>query len=186
LEALSVGAFAQLARDVRAHAPRFLRRVGLAQRDERRHAHLARALLRELGGSPARVPRVPLIARSLEEAAVDNAVEGCVHETFGAIALTHQAERAQHPSIRRFFASIAADEIEHAVLSWEVHDALSSELPAQTRAKVTELQLRALTQIEDMPPLSDGTRANVGAPSLDERRMLVRSMRDSILSTSLT
>ncbi len=186
LEALSVGAFAQLARDVRAHAPRFLRHVRRAQRDERRHAHLACGLLRELGGTPARVPRVPLVARNLEEAAVDNAIEGCVHETFGAIALTHQAERAQHPSIRRFFASIAADEIDHAVLSWEVHDALSSELPSSARATITELQLRALAQIEDMRPLSDSTRAHVGGPSFDERRTLVRAMRDSIMSTSGT
>ena len=185
LEALSVGAFAQLARDLREHAPRFLPRAFRAQEDERRHARRARAVLRELGGSPRRVPRVALVARGLTDAALDNAVEGCVHETFGAIVASIQARRAQHPAIRRFFASIAPDELEHAALSWDVHDELWPRLTPEAHAKITASRLRALSQIDEMPSLPALVRAQVGAPSLEERRALVKMMRTSLCSPGI-
>jgi hypothetical protein len=180
LEALSVAAFAQLERDLRRHAPRFLSRVARAKGDERRHARRARSVLRRLGGAKARVPRVELIDRDLTDAALDNAVEGCVHETFGAIVATLQARRAEDPSLRRFFESIAPDEIEHAALSWEVHDELWPKLAPCARAKIIDARLSALARIERMPVLSESVRLRVGAPSVDERRMLVRAMRNSL------
>ena len=57
LEALSVGAFRQLADDLRRHAPHLLPRIARAQEDERRHARRARSLLRGLGGTVPRTPR---------------------------------------------------------------------------------------------------------------------------------
>ena len=182
LESLSVDAFTQLARDLRQHAPRFLPRVRRARRDERRHARHARAVLRELGGSLTGVPRVALVTRGLVDAALDNAVEGCIHETFGAVAASVQARRAEHPSMRRFFEAIARDELEHAALSWDVHDELWPGLGPHARATITEAQVRALAQIEAMPALPESVRARVGAPTLDERRALVRVMQASLLS----
>jgi hypothetical protein len=183
LEALSVRAFAQLARDLRTHAPRLLPRARLARRDERRHARHARAVLRELGGTLGRVPSVTLVARGLEDAALDNAIEGCVSETFGAIVASVQARRAKHPSMRRFFEAIARDEVEHAALSWDVHDALWPRLGRAARAKIADGRLHALAQIEKMQALAERVRVSVGAPTVDERRALVDAMRVSLRAT---
>jgi hypothetical protein len=188
MEALSVDAFAQLALDLRCHAPSFVARAERARKDEQRHARRARALLREIGGAPAALPRVARlasVARGLDDAAEDNAVEGCVHETFGAVALSVQARRAEHPPLRRFFQSIARDEIEHAALSWDVHDALWPRLCSHSRARIQKAQRRALAQIEAMPALPEPLRMSAGAPSDAERRTLARTMRASLADAGL-
>ena len=50
----------------------------------------------------------------------ENAREGCVRETFGALIAMHQAERAGDPIIRRAMRRIAEEETRHAELAWEV------------------------------------------------------------------
>jgi hypothetical protein len=73
----------------------------------------------------ATVPRVSAAApgeRSLLAAALENAVEGCVRETWGALSAHFQAARAADPSARRLWRDIAADESEHAELSLALHD----------------------------------------------------------------
>jgi hypothetical protein len=188
MEALSVDAFAQLALDLDRHAPRFVARAERARKDEQRHARRARAVLREIGGTAAALPRVARltsVARGLDDVAEDNAVEGCVHETFGAVALSVQARRAEHPLLRRFFQSIARDEIEHAALSWDVHDALWSRLCSHSRARIQKAQRRALAQIEAMPALPEPLRMSAGAPSDAERRTLARTMRASLADAGL-
>jgi hypothetical protein len=49
----------------------------------------------------------PHAEQSLEELATDNAVEGCVRETFAALLAVHQSEHGTDPSIREAFGSIA-------------------------------------------------------------------------------
>jgi len=180
LEALSVGAFAQLSSDLRRHAPQFLPRIARAQQDERRHARRARTLLRALGGSPLRTPRVPRVERTLAEVALDNGIEGCVHETFGAALASIQARRAGSAPLRRFFAAIAGDEIEHAALSWDLHDALGARLRPHVRAQIATSQRRAIESIEQMPQLAERLRVTVGAPTVEERRSLLTVLRASI------
>jgi hypothetical protein len=53
--------------------------------------------------------------------AEENATEGAVYETYGALVATFQAERAATPLLRRTFARIAADERRHARLAAHVH-----------------------------------------------------------------
>jgi hypothetical protein len=57
-------------------------------------------------------------ARSLEELAVENAVEGCVRETYGALTAIWQARTAKDPSVAAAVRRIARDETRHAALSW--------------------------------------------------------------------
>src|SRR6185295_13862649 len=84
LEAASVDAFRILRRELSGHRlPRKLdRAMRRAARDEVRHARRIRALGRRFGGAyvPPAIERRP--ARSLEAIAIDNAVEGCVRETY--------------------------------------------------------------------------------------------------------
>jgi hypothetical protein len=122
LEGASVPAFAQLARELRAHgAPEALvRRARRARADEVRHFRIMRALARRHGADAA-WPSVRLPAvRPLAEIAEENAAEGCVRETFGAMVALWQAQHAGDRRIRTASARIAEDELSHAQLAWDV------------------------------------------------------------------
>jgi hypothetical protein len=122
LERASVDAFEQLGNELRAHgAPSILRREAAAAAvDETRHARTVGRLARRHGAS-VEAPRVrPLGVRSLEDLAVENAVEGCIRETFGALVAQWQARHAADPMVRRAYRRIAEDELRHAALGWSV------------------------------------------------------------------
>src|SRR5262249_15726922 len=93
LEAASVDAFAILSQELQAHgAPSpLVRAAQRAGRDEVRHARVMGRLARAAGGRPTK-PRVKRAGvRCVERMALENAVEGCVRETFGALLTPWQA-----------------------------------------------------------------------------------------------
>jgi len=118
-EAASVDAFALLERDlVRLNAPEALvRGCREAQRDEARHAQWATSLAARHGASfvAPEVPSAP--PRTLEALAIENAVEGCVRETFGVLIGMWQSVSAPTAHLRAFFAALTTDELRHAALS---------------------------------------------------------------------
>jgi len=122
LEGAAVFAFRALERELVAHgAPESLvSRAKQAQGDETRHHAAMAGLAGRFGASvlPVQVEEVPI--RSLVEIAVENAVEGCVRETWGAAVAAYQGEAARDRSVRRAMRSIAVDEAEHALLGWNV------------------------------------------------------------------
>jgi hypothetical protein len=138
LEAASVHAFVALARELQHHgAPRRLWRAALlAAADEIGHTTLATALAERYGArpSPVEVPELPV--RSLEAIAIENAVEGCVRETWGALLAIHQANAATDPEVRAAMARIADDELRHAALGWAVDRWIQPRLSAAARARV--------------------------------------------------
>lgn len=80
---------------------------------------MARAL-----GVEAKAPAEPsatFALRSLEDVLFENAREGCANETYAALVATHQAGHAPNARLRAVFASIAADEREHAMLAYRIH-----------------------------------------------------------------
>ncbi len=181
LEAASVYAFERLARElVELSAPAPL--VAEAVRsglDEIRHTQLTAALAQRFGGRPAAVALEPLQARSRFEIALENAVEGCVRETYGAIVAHHQASLAQDPEVAAVMTSIAADETRHAQLSWRVAEWLEPQLDAAERDALRVAQTRAIAQLvreveEDALPGRDA-RA-IGWPSPSVGRALVQRM----------
>jgi hypothetical protein len=122
LEAASVYAFEELGAALRRlGAPAVL--VGAAARaarDERRHAAMTGKLAARFGGRPEPVRcGAPQLASALD-VALDNAREGCVRETYGALVAHFQAARAEDAQIRRALATIAVDETRHAALAWAV------------------------------------------------------------------
>src|SRR5262249_31087347 len=116
LEAASVPAFGQLARELRAHGapPHLVRAAQQAAREERGHARITRALARHHGASVPEVVVPPVSPRTRAEVAEHNAAEGCARETFGAAVAGHQAEAVAEPSLRRLLGRIADDEAGHA------------------------------------------------------------------------
>ena len=122
LEAASIPAFETLARELEAHgAPRSLCRAARrAAADEVRHARMMTALARRHGARPAQLRTRPGCIRSLARISVENCVEGCVRETFGAMVAMWQAREAKDPELRRVFRVIARDEARHAALAFRV------------------------------------------------------------------
>lgn len=145
-EAASVVAFVGLEAElVRLGAPaELVEAAARSARDERRHARVMARRARACGGVVA-APRVRRRrgARSLESIARENAVEGCVNETFGALQLRWQAEHAPDPVLRRMFARVAADETRHAALSWRVAAWAEPLLDAAAQKRVAAARARA-------------------------------------------
>jgi len=145
LEAASVPAFARLARELEAYdAPRSLRRAALrAARDETRHARVVTRLAQRAGATVRR-PRVrDGKPRSLEAIAIENAIEGCVRETFGAAVAVAQSISASDPVVRAAMRRIATDETRHAELAWQVARWIEGRLDGAARDRVTRARRRA-------------------------------------------
>jgi hypothetical protein len=180
LEGAAVEAFDVMRVELAAHgAPRRLRvEAGRARRDEIRHASVMARLARRHGGRPrgASTPRVAI--RPLEAIALENATEGCVRETWGALFAAFQAERASDPALRRAFARIAGDEARHAALSWRLHRWALGRLGRDARARVeaaradATAKLRAEIAVE--PPLA--LAAIAGVPRAHEAARLFDAM----------
>jgi rubrerythrin len=145
-EAASVVAFAALADELaRLGAPaEMLAALAEAARDEQRHAAQVIALAQRRGADivAPRIADVP--ARDLLALAVENAVEGCVHETWAALVAAHQARAAHDPALRAAFAEIAADEARHADLAWAIDAWLSEQLDEAARAEVAAARRSAV------------------------------------------
>ena len=149
LEAASVPAFSQLARELEAHGapPALIRAAWRARADEIRHAHATARLARRFGSAPVR-PRVELRrVRSLFEVARDNGVEGCVRETFGALTATVQAKRARSRQVRRAMGPIAHDETRHAMLSWAIDAWMQGRLTPRQRRRIAEERRAAVDDL---------------------------------------
>lgn len=122
LEAASVVSFRRLAHQLVRHgAPRTLVRAARrAARDEIRHARLAARLARRFGAE-YRAPKIaPARRRSLLALALENAREGTVRETFGALAASYQARAATDLEVRHVMNDVATDETRHADLALDV------------------------------------------------------------------
>jgi hypothetical protein len=149
LEAASVHAFARLADELRAHgAPATLSFAAeRAAADEVRHARVMARLARRYGGTPTLPPAGSRDIRPLAEVARENAVEGCVRETYGALIAWLQTTVAGDRQIQRAFRRIAADETAHAQLAWWVAKWCHSQLAPAARRAVLAAQQLAVVQL---------------------------------------
>lgn len=128
LEAASVRAFRAMRQEL-ANAPaRLVFATRKAERDERRHARVMGRLARANGAEPMRVR----VRKSRTSFAIENLVEGCVRETYGALVARFQAENASDPELRAALRDIARDETCHAALAWDT--------AAWTRRRATPLE----------------------------------------------
>ncbi|MBS2012357.1 MAG: ferritin-like domain-containing protein [Deltaproteobacteria bacterium] len=166
LEAASITAFRHLELDLLAWgAPTALvDRVRAARRDEVVHARMMRDLARAHGKRPRRAHRVTRHERPLVDIAIENAVEGCVNETYSALVATWSATHAVDPTIACAMARIADDETRHAELAWAIDAWLSTKLSACDRARVEA----ALSSAAEALVVAVGSRA-ASRPVLDAR-----------------
>jgi hypothetical protein len=150
MEAGSVEAFRWLRDELVAHgAPkRLVRAACRAIRDETRHVRQTAALARRFGEEPiAPMPAPPRTVRPLLAMALENAVEGCVRETYSALECAWQAELATDPVVRATMKRIARDEMRHLALAWSVHAWAVSRLTPGERARVLAAQRDAVAAL---------------------------------------
>jgi hypothetical protein len=180
LEAASVPAFAQLARELAAHgAPRRLVRAATrACGEEIRHARATAALARRFGAAPIRPIVRPRPLRSLFEMALDNGTEGCVRETFGAATATVQARMARDARVRRAMRGIADDETRHAELSWAIDAWAHNKLNAHERRAIQQERRGAVAELrhESSHDWSPAIQQGAGMPGIDAAMRMLEPM----------
>jgi hypothetical protein len=176
LEAASVHAFRVLASELIANGapPHLVRAARKAARDEVRHARLTARIARAHGGVAAKVQVARSRTRSLEEIAVENAAEGCVRETFGALLATWQARSAADPSIAGAMAEIARDETAHAELAWAVDAWAATKLDRVARRRVADARRAAAAElVAEIAEPPSALRAAAGLPSAAQARTFI-------------
>jgi hypothetical protein len=180
LEAASVDAFRILHDELVAHgAPQALCRAALrAARDEVRHAAIVGRLALRFGGgveAPV-VPRGGL--RDRFALALENAIEGCVRETWGALQTAWQARSARSANVRAAYRSIARDEAMHALLGWQVAEWAESKLTRAQRLAVRRARERAFEELFEAlsvePP--EILVVDAGLPRANEAVLLARAL----------
>ena len=185
LEAASVPAFRRLARELRAlgAGDALVASAERAARQEVRHARQMTHFARRHGAMPAhpRVARMGL--RDARSVALENAVEGCVREAYGALVARWQAERVVDPELKRALTSIARDEMEHAAIAWQVAAWLEPRLTAAERREVDDARRQAIEalrgELAEDPPASLSNA--IGLPNACEAVRLLQVLREEVV-----
>lgn len=110
--------------------------------------------------------------------ALENAVEGCVREAYGAVVAAHQGARAADPEVRAAFARIAADEAEHAELSFDIDAWLMPLLTADERGLVDAAKAQAWIDLAascEVEPAPEVVRV-AGMPAAAGARVLLAQL----------
>jgi hypothetical protein len=181
MEAGSVEAFRILRDELRAHgAPKRLVRGAMrAIRDEMRHVRQTSSLARRFGEEPiAARPIPPRSHRPFEAVALENAVEGCIRETYSALECAWQASVATDPVVRATMERIARDEMRHLELSWAIHAWAAQRLDAAARERVISAQRAEITTLLgelSRDPQESLVRAG-GLPRAAQSRALVAAI----------
>jgi len=181
LEAASVPAFERLADELAAHgAPeRLVRAARRSAEEEVRHARAMESLAVRHGAGMPEVKVAAFRERSLEALALENAVEGCVRETFGALLAGWQARCAEEAGIREALARIAPDELRHAELSYAIDAWALGRLSPEARARVEAARHEAWLQLERdsvASTLPEETARQAGLPTPEVAQRLVREL----------
>lgn len=180
LEAVSVVAFERLASEL----ARFEAPVGLvdaardAAKDERRHVALLEKVMENEGGSleASSLSTTVHPSRSLFQVAVENAREGCVRETYGALVCAFAGNRAEGAELRAAMRIIAEDEGRHAAFSWDLHEwALAKLEPHEADVVRAELRSARIELAETVQSALDAPKG-LGWPSRPESARLIAEM----------
>ncbi|MFY0583161.1 ferritin-like domain-containing protein [Cystobacter fuscus] len=151
LEAASIQAFLRLREELALHgADESLLNEALASAlDEVMHTDVSTRPARRFGATPPRLQVEALPPRSLFEVALENIVEGCTRETYGALVAHYQALHARDEEIRGVMARIAEDETRHAELSWAIDRWAHERLSDAERATLREARHRAVETLRE-------------------------------------
>ncbi|MBL8683287.1 MAG: hypothetical protein JNK05_29235 [Myxococcales bacterium] len=183
----SIAAFSQLSQTLAAfNAPNSLvARALQAACEEARHTQLILELAWIFGAKKFEVSPTHLTTdQEIIAFAIHNFVEGCVRETFAATIALRQSHSSAHSAVASTFAEIARDEINHAVLAWDVAEYLSELLDddalrtLRIAASDTVASLVVESSLFDQIPILD--RSLLGLPNTSEARTIIRALEDCV------
>ncbi|MFO0736872.1 MAG: ferritin-like domain-containing protein [Labilithrix sp.] len=188
LEAASVFSFERLAGElIGLGAPADLVDAAHASReDEVRHARMTARIAQRFGGQPAVARVAELPERSKLAIALENATEGCVRETYGALVAHRQATDAQDATIRCMMQVIAEDETRHAGLAWDVAAWLEPQLTADERELVNDARRRAIRDLrrELEADVHPDLRTRAGMPDAPTARALLDALDERFIAAA--
>lgn len=149
METAAITAFEYLVRELTAYgAPESLiAHAKQAVSEEKRHAEMAGLLAKAHGAKASPVQVEDFMLRSLYEIALENAVQGCVNETFAAACGLWQSEHATMPAFKQVIAHITDEEMGHAALSWDIHEWLMPQLTDSQQLRINKAQAEAIEAI---------------------------------------
>lgn len=184
LEDASVATFHRLSRELAAFgAPvRLVRSARRAAFDEMRHARAMSKLARMHGSEPARADAAELRERSFDEMAFENAIDGCVRQTWDAALARWAGEHAVDETVRFEMARIARDETEHATLAWRVRAWAMPRVTPATRDRLRRAMkatVSALSAELHREPAAEAVEAGV-LPSASAARAMFERMRETV------
>lgn len=180
-ERASVQSFVLLAKELELHcAPQYLiDRLRKAAREEVSHARMMHHLCTTHDAKVPRLDESALPQRMLFDIAIENAVEGCVHERYAALQAHHQAIHVQDDQLRAIFSQIAHEETEHTALADELHCWFMSQLSEeekecvrQAKQEAQKLLEKALLEREDAPEMI----SYLGLPSAEQAHILAQKL----------
>jgi hypothetical protein len=184
LEAASVHAFLRLHDELALHgADRGLQDAATrSAMDEVIHTQVTDRLARRFGGIPQRPVVAALPPRPLMEVALDNAVEGCVRETYGALLAHHQALHARDVEVREAMGRIAEDETRHAALSWDVDQWARPLLSDDEQRTLRSAQRRAVALLREEVevPLDASIVTAAGMPTPEAALALLDTLEQEL------
>jgi len=191
LEGAAVLAFDVMERELkRFGAPRELQlRAQRARADEERHFSRMAAMARREGATVPSVRAVPVDERSLLAAALENAVEGCVREAWGALSAHYQAAAAADAEARQLWHDVARDESEHAELSLALHHWFMSQLTTDEQklvdAAMQRARLELRTELLSGPAPHPAVAHHAGTPEPTRAAALFGELEQQVLETTL-
>jgi hypothetical protein len=145
-----------------------------------------KALCRRWGARPERASVASVPGRKLEAVAIENAVEGCVGETYAAVVAAWQAVHARDARVRTVMGKIAREEAQHAALSWQVGQWASRRLGPTERRRVaaaTRAAIEALRNGVAVEPPRELVET-VGLPTAAEATRLLDGMTRRFFATA--
>jgi len=126
----------------------------------------------------------PVSFGDLESIAMDNMQEGCIGETWGALVGLYQAKKATDPVIAETMRCIALEEVEHASLSWAIHDWIVPQLDDQAIERVNKLKKKALVKLikKTSVPVDQNHVLLAGLPEVAVARQLAEKLVQSLIA----
>lgn len=115
--------------------------------------------------------------------AIENAVEGCVGETWAALLASWQASSAQDPELRRTMRPLADEETQGARQAWQIAAWLDGMLDEHDRKRVRAARDEAVRELEREVAEGGANTAGdalLGLPSAAQARVLLRELRTSL------
>lgn len=187
METAAITAFRYLSRELEAYgAPaELIARARLAVAEEIRHAEIAGLLSAAYDVDVPKVSVDDFVLRSLYEIALENAVEGCVNETFAAACGLWQSEHAQLDVFREVIAHISAEETGHASLSWDIHAWVMPQLTEAQQTQIIAAQTEAVAKLmADFKQEGNLVLQRAfGLPTRDEATRLFGQLKETVWAT---